>query len=692
MIYPKTRRTDIVDEHFGIAVADPFRWLEGNVRSQPEVANWVGTQNNLAREHLAQLPGQNHFRQRLSQLVNHVRLTAPEKRGERYFYTRNPGLDNQGVLVMREGANGEERVLIDPNQWSDDGATALAEWAVSEDGHYIAFSRQEGGTDWRTIRVLDVDNGDILPDEITWARFTNIAWTHAGSGFFYSRFPEPPADEAFQAAVTNHSVYFHQVGTTQSEDRLVQAGEDQQLVIQAVSVTRDGRYATIASTPGAGGNALSIIDLRDPDWAPHSIIRTYGHNWAVVGSQNTKLFLATDEGAERGRIVTFDLAANDPQFVELISERREGTLNDAVLLGGRLLVTYLVDAKMEIHRYHLDGTAEGTIDLPSIGTAGDFRGRPNNDEVFFVFTGHNAPTTIYRYDVSSHSLSIWAKPDVAIDLDRISVEQHFYHSKDGTKIPMFVVRRADIQYPAPTVLYGYGGFGISMVPYYSPAILAWVEAGGIYAVANLRGGGEYGKTWHDAGRLENKQNVFDDCIAAAEYLKEEGIAKDDGLAIQGESNGGLLVGAVVNQRPDLFAVGLAGVGVMDMLRFARFTNGQFWMEEYGDPCKEADFRNLLSYSPYHTVRPKTSYPAILVTTADTDDRAVPAHSFKYVAALQAENVGDRPQILRVDTRAGHGAGKPVGKMIDEIADLWAFTAYWTGLDIGTEANATRSKK
>jgi prolyl oligopeptidase len=681
MIYPETRRTDTVEKHFGTAVADPYRWLEGDARRHPEIADWIRAQDALARVHLAALPDRDYFRQRLSALLDHARLTPPEKRGNRYFFTRNPGLDNQAVLVVREGAARSDRVLIDPNGWSEDGATALAEWAVSENGQYVAYATQEGGSDWRTIRVLDVQNGNVLPDEIAWARFTAIAWARHGSGFFYSRFPEPPAENAFEAPVTHHAIYFHALGTTQAEDRLVHATPKGQLRIQTIGVTRDGRYAVISSTPGAGGNALSIIDLGEPDWTPRPIVETYEHNWAVVGNRGARLLLATDEGAERGKIVTLDLAETELRFVDLVVQLEDGTLNDVAFLGGTLFATYLVDAKTEIRRYLIDGTPDGSIELPGIGTAGGFRGRPDDDEAFFVFTGHNAPTTIYRYDVASGNRTVWAEPKVAIDLDRIAVEQRFYRSKDGTRIPMFVVRRADVQTPVPTILYGYGGYGISMVPYYSPAVLAWVEAGGAYAVANLRGGGEYGKAWHDAGRLANKQNVFDDFIAAAEYLKSEGIATHDGLAIQGESNGGLLVAAVINQRPDLFAAALPGVGVMDMLRFARFTGGQFWIGDYGDPAKEADFRNLLSYSPYHTIRSGTSYPAILVTTADTDDRVVPAHSFKYVAALQATDLGDRPRILRVDTGAGHGAGKPIGKALDELADLWAFAARWTGLNL-----------
>lgn len=690
MIYPETRRTDIVETHFGIDVADPYRWLEGDARTHPDVADWARAQDDLARSHLAGLPGRDHFRQRLAQLSDHAQLTAPVKRGRRYFFTRNPGLEDQAVLVMRSGSDGPDRVLIDPNLWSKDGSSALAEWAVSIDGRHVAHAVQKEGSDWRTIRVLDVETGTILPDEICWARFTGIAWAHDGSGFFYCRFPKPPTTNAFDAPAIRHSVWFHTLGTSQDDDRQVHATPEGQVMIHAVSVTADGRYAVILSMPGVGSNTLAIIDLQDPGWTLRPVIDTPDHSWSVAGNQGSRFFVATDNGAERGRIVQVDL--DDPQLrvLDLIEQREDATLNDAVYLGGRLLVSYQIDARFEIRRHHPDGTPDGTIELPGIGTAGGFRGHPDDREVFYVFTGHNAPTTICRYDMGTRTQTIWARPDVAIDLDRISVEQRFCRSADGTRVPMFVIRRADVQGPAPTILYGYGGFGISMVPYFSPAVLAWVEAGGTYVVANLRGGGEYGKAWHDAGRLANKQNVFDDFIAAAEYLKAEGIAAADGLAVQGESNGGLLVAAVVNQRPDLFAAALAGVGVMDMLRFARFTNGQFWTSDFGDPGQEADFRNLLSYSPYHTICPEVRYPAILVSTADTDDRVVPAHSFKYTAALQNADLGDRPRILRVEMRAGHGAGKPVGQALDETADLWAFAARWTGLDMTKHGGAGHS--
>lgn len=691
MEYPPTRRTDIVDRRFGIEVPDPYRWLEGDARDDPEVANWIQAQDEVARSYLASLPSRRYFQRRLTELFDHVRLTAPRKRGRTYFFTRQSGSDEQPVLLAQEGDSGPERVLIDPNGWAGDRATALAEWSVSNDGRFIAYARQEGGTDWRTIHILNVEDGSVLADNVAWARFTTIAWAHDGSGFFYSRFPQPPATKGFETPVTDHAVYFHAIGTQQEGDRLILGTPEGQVLIHTAMVTPDGRYLIIYSSPGAGSNVVSVVDLTDNHWAPRPIVERQGHNWTYAGNQDTRFFLVTDEGAERGRIVAVDLADKDPRVVDVVAESDNRILSDAALLGGRLLVTYAVDTRMEMRRFHLDGSDDGPVDLPGIGTAGGFQGRPDDDEVFFVFTSYNAPTTIYRYAVSKRALEAWATPSVSIDLARIVVEQRFYRSKDGTRIPIAVIRRVDLNSPVATILYGYGGFGISMLPYYRPDVLAWVDAGGAYAVAGIRGGGEYGKAWHNAGRLTSKQKAFDDFIAAAEYLRSESVAAPDGIAIQGESNGGLLVGAVVNQRPDLFAAAMPGVGVMDMLRFTKFTNGRFWMSDFGNPDEEAAFRNLISYSPYHNVRSGARYPAILVTTADTDDRVVPAHSFKYAAALQAADIGERPHLLRVDVRAGHGGGKPLSKIIDEVADLWAFAAAWTSLQLPAENKAGASK-
>ncbi|MBE9180143.1 S9 family peptidase [Oculatella sp. LEGE 06141] len=678
--YPETRRVDVVEEHFGQAIADPYRWLENDVRNDQEVAAWVEAQNKVTHAHLNTLPGREIFRDRLKQLYNYERFSIPVKKGGQYFYLHNSGLQNQQVLYVRDSVDGAGRVLIDPNTWAEDGAIALAEWSVSDDGQRVAYAVQDGGTDWRTIRVLDVDTGKVLDDEVKWARFTSIAWTQDGSGFFYSRYPEPTQGTESQANVANHAVYFHAIGTPQAHDRLVYATPDQPNMLHTLSITEDGRYLAIASTPISATNTLTVVDLQSADWQPRKLVDNLDHQWSVVGNVGTTFFLATSQDAPRFKVMMMDIAAANPVITDVVPEQDSVLLN-ASLVGGRLLISYLADVKTEVRRYTLDGKADGVVKLPGIGTAGGFKGDQSDPETFFVFTSFNAPDVIYRYDVASNTARMWAQPKVAIDLSQIAVEQRFYNSKDGTRVPMFIVRRQDVTRPAPTLLYAYGGYGIPLVPAFSPEPLGWVEQGGVYAIANIRGGSEYGMAWHEAGRRQNKQNVFDDFIAAGEYLKAQGITPQDGLAIQGGSNGGLLIGAAVNQRPDLFAAALPQVGVMDMLRFDQFTSGKTWVDEFGSPAQEADFHNLLSYSPYHNIQSSRAYPAILATTADTDDRVVPGHTFKYVAALQAAEIGDKPHLARIETRAGHGAGKPIDKIIEETADMWAFAAHWTGLEV-----------
>ncbi len=681
MIYPETHRDDVVDTRFGVNVADPYRWLESDVRNDAAVANWVAAENVITEGYLATLPGREVFRERLTALYDSDLVSAPFKFGELYFYIRMFGIENQPSLMVRDGACGAERVLIDPNAWSDDGATALAEWSASESGSHVAYGVQEGGTDWRTIHVLDVATGEVLEDRVEWARFTTIEWAKDGSGFFYARYPAPVDGAASQAGVSGHSVYFHALGTAQSEDRLLYATPDRPNLLQVFDVTEDGRYAVVTSHGDYAANDLILVDLTQEEWRPRPIVADVDDQWGVIGNVGTRLYIMTSQDAERRKIVTLDIADPEAGFIDLIPEQ-EGVLNNAWLLGGRLLTSHLVDANTQVRRFTLDGVPDGDVELPGIGTAGAFHGDAEDSKVFFVFTSFNRPPSVYRYDVATDTRTVWMEPEVAADLDRIVVEQRFFTSPDGTEMPMFLVRRDDVTGPAPTLLYAYGGFGISMQPAYSPSQIAWVEQGGILAVANIRGGGEYGRAWHDAGRRLNKQNVFDDFIAGAEHLIAEGITPPDGLAIQGESNGGLLVGAVVNQRPDLFAAALPGVGVMDMLRFDQFTSGRMWVEEYGDPAEEEAFHNLLAYSPYHNVAEGRDYPAILATTADTDDRVVPGHTFKYVAALQAADIGPRPHLVRIETRAGHGAGKPMDKVIAETADMWAFAAHWTGLEVG----------
>ncbi len=682
--YPHSRALDLVDTQFGDAVADPYRWLENDVRVDPEVRAWVTAQNQATNAYLGALPGRNVLAARMKQLFNFERYGVPRKAGARYFYSRNDGLQNQSVLWVREGLNGPARTLLDPNGWASDGATALAEWMPSDDGGLLLYAVQDGGTDWRTLRLIDAATGRKLDDEVKWVKFSSLAWAKDGSGFFYSRFPEPSREGTFQELNVNQSVWFHRVGTAQTADVKIHATPDHPKYGHSASVTDDGHYLLITTSEGMDdryelhvGRISSTKPVR-----MRPLVRGLNHDWQLAGSVGPRFFFLTNAGAPRGRLVTLDVRAPDASPREIVGQSR-ATMVGASLVGRRLIVAYLGDAKSEAELRDLDGRLIGPVELPSIGTAAGFGGKGGDPETFYSFSSYAMPPTIYRFNTDTGEASVFARPKVAFDPDEYVTEQRFYASRDGTKIPLFLIRRKDGvgKGPAPTLLYGYGGFNISQTPGFSATKLAWMEQGGVLAVANLRGGGEYGKAWHDAGRLAQKQNVFDDFIAAAEYLVAQGITAKGKLAIEGRSNGGLLVGAVVNQRPDLFAAALPAVGVMDMLRFNRFTAGRYWVDDYGDPGKEADFRVLRAYSPYHNIHAGRDYPAILVTTADTDDRVVPGHSFKYAAALQAANLGSRPRLIRIETRAGHGSGKPTDKVIAESADMYAFIAFWTGLAI-----------
>jgi prolyl oligopeptidase len=683
IVYPQTRRMDLVETQFGVPVADPYRWLENDVRTDIEVKAWVDAQNKVANAFLSTLSSRKALEQRLTQLFDYERFAVPEKKGGGYFYTHNSGLQNQAVLFVRDSVDGEGRVLIDPNPWSKDGATALAEWEPNEQGTKLLYAIQDGGTDWRTLKVRDVKSGEDMADEIKWVKESNISWAKDGSGFYYSRFPEPKG-EIYRALNENHEVYFHKVGTAQSADRLVFATPQRPELEHFAQVSDDGRWLIVNSSSGTDPRyQVTLIDPRRPAAKPRVLIPGFENNWGYIGNRGSTFYFVTDEGAPRQKIVSLDIAQVLPKPKTIVAEDA-ATLEGARLVGGKLIASYLADAKIEVRVHDLDGALARTVELPGIGTAEGFGGKFEDPETFFAFTSFNRPTTIYRYDVKSGQESLWEAPKLAFNPDDYSVEQRFYASKDGTRVPMFIVKKKTVTGPAPTLLYAYGGFNISLTPSYSSTRLAWLEKGGVYAVANLRGGGEYGKAWHDAGRLAHKQNVFDDFIAAGEYLKANAISTPKGLAIQGGSNGGLLIGAVVNQRPELFDAANPEVGVMDMLRFDKFTAGRYWVDDYGYPSKEADFRTLLAYSPYHNIKPGVHYPPVLATTADTDDRVVPGHSFKYIAAMQAADPNGEPHLIRIETRAGHGSGKPTTKIIEESADIMAFLGHFTGLDLGGE--------
>jgi len=688
LTYPETRRDPLVETLFGEALPDPYRWLENDVRNDPEVADWVTRESAVTNEYLATLSQREWFRRRIRELMDYERFGLPVKGGKRYFYTRNSGLQNQSQLWVRESLRGKARLLLDPNAWAKDGATALDDWKPSHDGRFLLYSVQDGGSDWRVLKVLDVASGQPLADEVRWAKFTGLAWVGT-EGFLYSRFPPPDEGQAFQARTYNQAIWFHRLGTPQTADELVFSTPDQPETGHYAHVTADGHWAVITSSTGTDArNEVRVIDLaarlrakgKGP-WRVRTLVAGFDHDWQPVESLGSRMWFVTNRDAPRYRLVSIDLSQPDTHWVEIVREGAD-KLEQATIVGTKLILSYLKDATTRAAIVDLAGRPAREIALGTIGTASGFHGRPGDPETFYAFTSFNRPSTVYRLNLASGKTTVFAEPKLTFRPEDYRVEQRFYRSKDGTEIPLFLVRRKDVAEQGravPTLLYGYGGFDISLTPSFSASRMAWLEAGGAFALANIRGGGEYGKAWHDAGRLANKQNVFDDFIAAGEYLLREGITPKGGLAIQGGSNGGLLVGAVVNQRPDLFAAANPQVGVMDMLRFDRFTAGRYWVDDYGYPDREADFRVLRAYSPYHNIRPGADYPAILVTTADTDDRVVPGHSFKYAAALQAAPLGNRPHLIRIETRAGHGSGKPTDKAIEESADVLAFLGEWTGL-------------
>lgn len=688
--YPPTRTVEQVDVRHGVSVSDPYRWLEQDVRVSPEVAAWVEAQNGVTRAYLDTLPGRAKIEARLKALWDFDRFGIPTPEGGRYFFRAQSGLQNQAPLFVQEGLTGEPRLLLDPNTWAQDGATALAEYAPSPDGKLLAYSVQDGGSDWRTIRVLNVDTGEHLGDEIKWVKFSSIEWAPDGKSLFYARYPEPPAGEKYTALNYNQAVYRHVIGQKQADDQLVYSRPQEPTHGFGFEVTDDGKTLVINVWKGTDEKyEIVLVDLTGRGAEPQLLISGFENDYTFIAQDRRgRLLFRTDLDAPRGRIIAIDPRRPDRANWRNVVPQGQSVLTGADRVGDVLLASYLADAKTEIRRFGLDGRALGTVALPGVGTASGFSGKAGDPETFYSFTSFNQPPTIYRYDARTGASTVFRQPKAPFDPNSIAVSQVFYTSKDGTRVPMFLVHRKDVtpNGARPTLLWGYGGFNISVTPGFSVGRLQWVEMGGVLAIANIRGGGEYGKDWHDGGRLLKKQNVFDDFIAAAEHLIASGWTSAKHIGIQGGSNGGLLVGAVVNQRPDLFAVALPAVGVMDMLRYDQFSAGRFWVDDYGSPDDPAQFKNLLAYSPLHNVKDGVAKPAILVTTADTDDRVVPGHSFKYTARIQAAQGGsaadgDRPRLIRIETRAGHGSGKPTDKIIAETADLWAFLAHHTGLKV-----------
>jgi prolyl oligopeptidase len=677
--YPTARKADHVDDYHGTRVADPYRWLEDP--DSPESRAWIEAENAVTFAYLGAVPERPRIRRRVEELLNHERFDVPFKRGGRYFVFRNDGLQNQSVLYTMASLDAEPEPLLDPNVLSPDGTVALSAYSVSEDGSLIAYGLSSSGSDWIEFRVREVASGRDLPDVVKWVKFSNAAWTRDGEGFYYSCYDEPDEKAQLQQANYFQKLYFHRLGTPQTADVLVYERPDEKEWGFNARVSEDGRYLVVSVWRDTQSkNLIFFQDLTAANAPFVELVSEFDAMYEFLGNDGPVFFLRTDADAPRSRIVAIDTAlAGTPGAAarrEIVPEAPDA-LEAAALVGDTFVAAYLKDARSQVKTFDIDGRFLREVPLPGIGTAGGFGGRRSDRETFYYFTSFIHPTTIYRYDLTTGESSIFRKPAVDFDSDEFEVQQVFFTSKDGTRVPMFLAHRKGLALDGanPTYLYGYGGFDISLTPFFSVANLVWMEMGGIYAQTCLRGGGEYGEAWHEAGTKLAKQNVFDDFIASAEWLVANAYTSPPKLAIGGGSNGGLLVGAAMTQRPELFGAAVPEVGVMDMLRFHKFTIGWAWASDYGTSDDPAEFAALYAYSPLHNLRRETAYPATLVMTADHDDRVVPAHSFKFAAALQAAHEGPAPVLIRIETNAGHGAGKPTSKLIDEAADRWAFLAH-----------------
>jgi prolyl oligopeptidase len=674
-----TRKEDVIDDYHGTKVADPYRWLED--ATSPETRAWVEAQNDVTFAYLAQIPERERIKERLTALMDYPKYSAPEKRGERYVFSQNTGLQNQAVLYVQEGLAGEPRVLLDPNTLSEDGTVALTSWVLSEDGSLLAYALSSSGSDQQDIHILRVDDGSAYPEVIRWGKFSAIAWKHDNSGFFYSRFPEPgtvaPEDE------NNYSrVYWHTIGTAQEEDRLIYEDPEHKEWLFAPTISSDGQYLLLHISHGTDPENRIYYREVESEGPFVRLLDEADARYDFLGNRGPVFYFQTNLNAPRGCIIAIDIRQPEREKWRELVPQREDVLHFALIVNAQFVVVYMHDAHHEVKRYDLEGNVLGEIALPTPGSINNVSGRPEQRELFLEFTSFLYPPTIFRYDFASETLSLFRGPGSHFDPTDYETKQVFYPSKDGTRVPMFLTYKKGLELNGnnPTLLYGYGGFDISLTPEFSASDLLWIENGGIYVQANLRGGGEYGEEWHRAGMLEKKQNVFDDFIAAAEWLIANNYTSTQKLAIEGGSNGGLLVAACLVQRPDLYGAVLCHVPVIDMLRYHRFTVGRFWTGEFGNAETSPEhFKFMYAYSPLHNVRAGTAYPPTLILSADTDDRVVPAHAKKFAATLQAAQSGEHPILLRVETKAGHGFGKPTAKIIEEQADIFAFLFHVFGM-------------
>ena len=682
LTYPETAKTDVVDTYFGTSVPDPYRWLENDTSAQ--TAAWVAAQNKVTGEYLSKIPFRGALLRRLTAVADYEKIGAPAKKHGKYYFYKNDGLQNQSVLYVQNSLDGEARVMLDPNKLSADGTVALTGTSFSHDGKYMAYTISRSGSDWTEIYVLDTATGRLLDDHIVWAKFTGAAWH--GDGFYYSAYDAPEAGKEYSNVNENHKIYYHKIGTPQQADRLVYENKEHPKRFYSASVSDDETLLFVYESGDGAGNALYVKDLTKPDAPLTAMATDMRYQYYPVETIDGKTYIFTNYGAPKGRIMA-TTAAKPAQkdWTEVVAEG-QSVLSGVQVIGGKLLLTYDKDVANHAYVYSLDGKMEHEVKLPGLGSVG-FSGDKDDRECFFTFTSFTIPGAVYRYDIGQNTYSLLRAPKVDFDSDGFITEQVFYPSKDGTRIPMFLTYKKGLKRDGrnPVYLYGYGGFNISLNPGFSSSRIPFLESGGIYAQTNLRGGGEYGEEWHQAGTKMRKQNVFDDFIAAAEWLIKNGYTGKDKIAIVGGSNGGLLVGACMTQRPDLFRVAVPQVGVMDMLRYHKFTIGWNWASDYGtsDDSKEM-FEYLKSYSPLHNLKKGTRYPATLVTTADHDDRVVPAHSFKFAATLQECNDGTHPTLIRIDSKAGHGAGKPMSKVLEEQADIYGFIMYNLGMNFPAE--------
>jgi prolyl oligopeptidase len=686
--YPETRRQDLVETIHGHEIADPYRWLEA--LDSEEVRDWINAQNDVTFTHLDSLEGRSRFKARMTELWDYERYSVPSEESGRYFYQRNDGLQDHNVLYYLSDLEAEPVELIDPNQFSEDGTVSLTMTSVSDDGRYMAYGKAEGGSDWQTFHVREIESGEDTGDFLEWIKYSPAAWTHDNAGFFYSRYPEPEGDP-LTAPNVDHQLYYHRLGDDQGDSTLVYERPDRPEWRFDGEVTDDGRYLIITVSEGTDRrNRVYYMDLEDADepvldGRVVELLDDFDGGYDFLDNDDEVFYFHTTAEADRGRIIAVDISDPARENWDTVVAERDRVIRGVSVVGEHFVINYMDDAHSRLSLFTRDGEERGDIELPTLGTVGDVNsGR--DGELFFSFSSFLYPTTIFRHVPGElDEPEVFRQPELDFDPEDYETRQVFYESKDGTEIPMFITHRRDIEIDGvtPTLLYGYGGFNIPMLPRFSVENLAWMEQGGIYASANIRGGGEYGREWHQAGVRDQKQNVFDDFIAAAEYLIDEGYTSPSNLGIYGRSNGGLLVGAVVNQRPELFGAALPAVGVMDMLRFHKFTVGAGWAPDYGNPEVKEDFEVQLTYSPYHNVQQGHDYPPILVTTADHDDRVVPGHSFKYVAMLQHKQAEEstRPMLIRIEDRAGHGAGMSTSMRIEEARDRWAFLAEHLGLEL-----------